>query len=936
MPGMSRICRLPTAVRNHLFFCILTALLVAPHLRAQQQPAPLKAVWAVDSVQVSRNATFSNVLVLHNTAADTLSVTAVTPVLDYAGALLNPKAPVKLAPGNTARLPIKMLANTAFLKQNVRDLTYSIQYTSSTGPQQATASFSLQKEEFRDIILMPLQREIYADPAQPHTIISFVVDNRGFADRSLEISIKTEPEALVLSAPRQTLTLGPLEQKRIELTVNTPRQTLRYPEYRISITARDQGGDEQVGYTEIMYTVLTANRQLTPVFNSMSLENFAELNYTGYSGGYDMLNLRANKALTLAGDWKGRLNINTDYYPTSSLYSVYDTWAEATRGRTALRVGNIQGTDYDYAVTGRGARAAAGIGSHSEIEALALENEYSLFGSYFSGSRNARMAGVKFSYGRTRPTAGKISYLYEDNLRLATESHQAHWTDRWALHKDHLLQLAAGVSSEEGKIRGDHHYGAVGTVNYEGKAGSWAFSSFNTVATSAYTGLTRGTLMLNERVSRQLSGGSTVFLNYEQNRSAPKYLGFQQVSDLVAEPLLYPRYYYSTRSATLGWQVGWHRWNFMWAPRVEQQRSENNTFVRELLAYRLQSSASTVFGAHNINLSAEYSYARHGGTDWFSSLRATASYRYRELSVTGTVQHNPLYVTELPADGQPIEQFTNYNVYASYALRKTDFPLVVNLSAGFNYSQLYNNINTVLNAQLEYKTKSNWAATAFVNYGDFRTLITSGYRGSNYQFRLGIKKYFNTATEQGNYKVALQLFEDRNSNGLVDDGEPPVAEQLVRLDKYIARTDRQGKVSFLNVPSGTYTLRITDKEGAPSTEFTLNVTSNIRKKLGTVQKIRIAGRMQELRQEYDKVLTSAVGTNVYARDTAGKVYTTVVDQQDRFEFLLAPGTYEIYIQSDQFTYENPSQTVRLDPEKEPAELVFRYRKKDTEVRVKRF
>ncbi len=907
------------------------------HLAAQQQAPVLKVSWSADSVQVKRGTTFSNVLILQNPSAETVDVQEITPAAAYAGLLLMPKAPLALPPGTSLRLPLKMLANNEFLKQNKDRISFALRYASASGQHQATASFALQKEEFNDIALIPLQREIFADPAQPRTVISFIVENRGYTARSLDLILKTEPDGLPLNRPRQAVTLGPLEQKTVEVVVTAPRHLQRFPEYRISVTAQDPRTDQQAGYLEINYVLLTASRQLTPAFNSGVLENFAELTYAGYSGGYDMLNLRANKQLSLGGNWNARLNLNSDYYLTSSLYSVYDSWLETSRGRTSLRLGNVQGSDYDYSLTGRGLRAATGLGADAEIEALALENDYSLFGTYFSGGQTSRLAGAKFSYGRSRPSRGKLSYVYEDNLRLQTESHLTHWSGAVALPEGHQLQLSAGLSSEKGRIQRDQQYGAAASANYEGKAGAWTFSSLNTLATSGYAGLTRGSLMLNERLTRALSRGRTVSLSYEQNRVAPHYLSFQQQPPQASEPFAYPSYFYSTRAASLSYQFPWHAWSFLLAPRVENQRSENNNTVRELFAYRLQTSASAAFGTHSLNLNADYAVAKLvGPAGWFTSLSATASYRFRNLALTGTVQYNPMYVTELPADNTPLLDFTNYNLYASYFFRKTGNPFSANISAGFNYSQLYRNVNSTLNAQLEYKTKSNWAATALLNYGDFRTLNSAGYHGNNYQFRVGLKKYFNTATEQGNHKIALQVFEDRNSNGQLDDGEQPAAQQLVRLDKYIARTDAHGRVSFLNVPTGSYTLKITDANGAPQTEFVLEVTSNIRRKLGIIQKVRVTGRMEEIKQSYDTVETSAVGTNVYARDTAGTTYTTVVDQQDRFEFLLPPGTYEVYIQSDQYNYEESQQSVVVRTGTAHPELLFRYRKKDTEVKVRKF
>src|SRR5690606_29181365 len=119
-------------------------------------------------------------------------------------------------------------------------------------------------------------------------------------------------------------------------------------------------------------------------------------------------------------------------------------------------------------------------------------------------------------------------------------------------------------------------------------------------------------------------------------------------------------------------------------------------------------------------------------------------------SMNGTAQYNPNTVYDLNYFSENTKDFINYNVYSSYNFKALQNKITGYLSAGVNYSELYNNINQNLNANLEYRFAQSWAAMGYVNYSNYESLLANSFKGDNYQFKIGIKKYFPT-TDSGAY-----------------------------------------------------------------------------------------------------------------------------------------------------------------------------------------
>ncbi|MCM4167647.1 hypothetical protein DHD08_08125 [Arenibacter sp. H213] len=903
-----------------------------------QDSREIEAYFEVDSVAIVKGATFINFFVVKNTGSSEITVQDLAPQEKYPGLLFYPKATFSLTPGEEKRLPLKFIANLDFMKMSSNKVAFSFSYTSSTTSKNVATSFNIKKEDDRSIAIYPFSRENHLNPALPESSILLFVQNRGYSKRSIRLDFQSLPEGLEITPKQQTISLEGLEKRMVEIKVAPRKQNVLFPDYNIQVNATDLMDNKNVGSSHIQLVVLSSNRQIARGMDAVRGNNFAEINYNQNSSGFNYLQLRGNTEFAATENLYGRFNLNTDYYPQDGLYNLYDTWLELEHKTAVVRIGNVQGSDYDFSVSGRGGKIATALGAHSEVEVLALENNYSLYGTYFPQTEGAKMAGAKYSFGNPKAFNGKLSYIFEHDPRLSIDTQVANLASSFSLSEQHNFRVEAGLSQEKGILNKDENTGATAELNYDTSIGNWNFQSLNSYATKSYAGLSRGSYFFNQRIGREFSGSKRAFLLYQSSQVEPEYLSNQQSQNQPGGFASYPKYFHSTEAVKLGYQFSVQNWNFLFSPQIEQQKSENNLMARGLLSYRLHTNIGTTFGDHGINISAEYSNSKEDSSvDWFNSLRATLSYRFNGFSLNGTAQWNPTTVNDFNSYYNTDQEFVNYNLYSSYNFQVLSGSLSGSVSAGANYSELYQNLSKNISGNLEYKISTNWSTTGYFNYSDYESIQSYGYSGYNYQFRVGVKKYFTVATSMGNHKVSLQLFEDANFNGLLDSGERVLANEVVKLDKYVALTDKNGKLTFQNVPQGTYKLEVNQSAGARlMMDPMIMVSRNVNLKVGLVKNIRVTGKLTEIRQVYDFKETTVTGIVVYAKSEEGLVHTAVVNQNSEFEFFLKDGKYDIYIENDKYSYINPKQTIVVKNTDYTESLLFEYKKKDTEIKVKKF
>ncbi len=889
-----------------------------------------------DTISVEQGQSFINFLVLNNLSDQDITIQNLSAQEKYSGLLLSTQSSYTLLKGERKRFPIKFIANVDFMKMKTQNIIYQLTYSREGNTHDLKASFFIERNEVKQIALYSFSRDNYINPTQSESTFSVFVENRGYSQRSIKLSFQSTPETLDLNPKEIIVSLEGQEKRLVEFQVSVRQRNNFYPDYNIRVKATDLITNENVGNTYLKLVVLSNNRQVLPSHGAQMGSNFVEMTYNEQSSGFNYLQFKGNTAFSISKDVNATLNVAADYYLTENQYNLYDTWLEVERKNSLVRIGNVYANDYDYSVSGRGGLIKTQIGENRNLEVFALENNYNLYGTYFTESKGANIVGAKYQFGTVNTFNGKVSYLFDHNPRLETESHLAHGTSTFKLDSIHNFQLDAGLSYERGLIYQDENSGLSAGINYRSNIGKWDFQSANSLATKSYVGLNRGSFNLNQNLGYQLARRQRIFLQYQNGQVEPEYITPQN----SPQGSIYqrPHYFYSMQSAQLGYQFVLANWNILLAPEVEKQKNTSNFISNELLSYRLRTNIGSTFGQHGVNLTLEYSISKAAlNPEWFESFKSNISYRFKNFSLNGSLQVNPQNVIDLNNYNYNNDEFVNYNIYASYNFQSNNRNLIGSFSAGTNFSGLYNNQNHNLSGNLEYKISPSWATTAYGNYSSYQSNDAYGYIGDNYQFRVGIKKYFIKATMAGNHKVSVQLFEDTNSNGKLDVSEKVLANEPVNLNNFVAITDKNGRVNFQNVPSGSYNLKVNESAGLRlMIDPMIVVDRNLKLEVGLVKNKRITGRLVEIKQEYDVLDTDVRGIIVYARNQAGEVQSTVVNQNNEFEFFLKDEVYDIYIQNNKYNYSEALKRIDVKSATENDILIFEYSKKDTTIKVKKF
>lgn len=891
-----------------------------------------------DSIAVEQGKTFTNFLILQNTTPEEVRITNLFPSQNYPGAILVPPQSFSLKGNEKKRFPIKFIVNIDFMKLESSEIKFDIDYIFDGKQQEQSAIFSVIKKTETQVAVYPFARENYINPSDTETTVSVYVENRSYSKRSLKVNFQSYSEKLKITPKEQYILLEGQEKKLVEVNVALKYRNDFYPDYNIQIEVMDLMNNEKVGSTNLQVIALTHSRQVIRGTGSQYGKNFVEASYSEASSGQNYVQFRGNTEFSAGKEMRASINLSGDFFLQENKYNLYDTWVELQRKDTHFRAGNMYVSDYDYSISGRGAKVNTSVGANKNIELFALENNYSLIGNYFPEDKGALVVGGKYSFGSLYGSKGKISYILDHNSRLQTQSHLAHAETSFQIGSIHNFMAEAGISHEKGLFYNDENMGSSLAFNYNSHLGRWDFQSSNSFSSKHYVGLNRGSFNLNQNIGYNLAPQKQIFINYQNSEIDPEYLLFQTSYQGSNYPQFRPNYYFSSQSAQIGYQFVLLNWNVLLAPKVEKQKNTANFNSNELFAYRLQSNLRNSFGKHSINLAMEYSYSKSDYiVDWFHSFKTNISYRYGNFSLHGNFQANPNTVLDLNRSNFNQTGFYSYNVYGAYNFKSPSHAFMGSLSMGTNYSELYKNRNQNINGNLEYRISTSWSATGYGNYSYYSSTHRYGFSGDNYQFKVGLKKYFAPATTPGNHRVKLQLFEDNNGNGKLDPTENILANRSVKLDDYIAVTDKHGKVIFQNVPKGEYTLKINEDAGSKlAMDPRIFIDRNIKMEVGVIKIQRITGNLTEIKQAYDALDSDVRGIIVYAKDGEGQIKTTVVNQNEQFEFFLKDGIYDIYIENEKFHFHNPVQKVEIKSGKLIEALLFEYSKKDTTIKVKKF
>ena len=460
------------------------------------------------------------------------------------------------------------------------------------------------------------------------------------------------------------------------------------------------------------------------------------------------------------------------------------------------------------------------------------------------------------------------------------------WTDRQNFRWE--ASLDGGMSQDQNNNH-QQKGGVLASLSVTGVLHKkLSFSSSNTFSTAYYPGQRKGAQVISERLSYRLGklGMWTAYNYYHYN---PK---------TVSSVYNYQSMYGSSR-AEIGLSTNLGKVSLSFAPYYSTNSSRyfalNTTINPKITAWRTQTQVSYSQQLFSAYISGDIGFGKNSLTDkkelqWHMN----SSLRYGFFNISGSMQVGSYYATDALNSyiaGSPTYKIVTVTPRIQHAF----FHRTLDFNAGLSYNYINSSgKNLSMDARVQYKISSGSSlAASFIRY-------STGYSNTAYN---SLQLNFTTALPTmrvGTRQNSLELlfYKDVNDNGVYDKGIDSLAiGQQVSINQTRLLTDKNGRVLYRNLPSGSYNIGNMRSDRWYSVSQVVVLT---RKKQTLSIPLHKIGMVEgNVRYSYSKfsyeVNRQKQGLTIKAVDNKGTVYTTLTDDYGHYILYLPTGLYSVYV-----------------------------------------
>lgn len=890
-----------------------------------------------DSLTIEAGISFSNDLLIKNTALHTIKIDSIQPAEPWPGILFTPEFSAPLHANEQQILKVKMIADKALMRSAIRKIEYHIYYTENGITKISKASFHIARPISNYLVMGTSSGEAFYNPAVNENFVNLFVENPGYETRNIVLKYQLLPEEFLATAIQQEMvSLTPKERKLIQVRLLTRKKNAYYPDYSLSVTAYEPGSTQAISGTVIPVRTLAEKRNMSYSGAGNIYKNYLELQFNRSNQANEFVQFRSNMEQKPGPGKVIELNTTADYFVNYRFLNLYDTWLSFQTPKTFSRVGNINAQGYDMNIAGRGALFQYKISPKTQIEILGTNNSFLLYSSATHLADPGYSIGTRLDHRINNSKTMSTSYVFNQNNFTGVQSHLA--TANIPIINDsvHSLVLEGGASNSEGIHQHKKYPGGALGLSYSLERKHFSFVSNNYFSSPYYAGLRKGALNFYEFVRYQFTNNSNIFFLYSGSVNKPKFV----VNDSTSFLLYQVNNSFITHQLETGYGRTINGYTFTLAPNYNYQLySLPGTMEYE--AYRTKLNIAKLYNKHALNFTVDYGIGKIIDTDKsFHSTRLLLNYRIASFYIDGMANINPSNVYDVTM-AQDNDRFRNYSITTGYNLNSPGSKLSGNAYIGYNYINTYQSRNYFSSALLSYKIGRDWYANGNITYSSFQNnRSSSGF--SNFQFSIGLKKAFtqwSSATGNEN-NIILEVFEDHDQNGKRNGKEPLLPGTIIQLNKTtVAITDTRGRIKLNQVPEATYyiTAQRNDQRLDILTGDSIHINKNKHFAIPVIKTYTRTGTLQEIKAEYDIQVQDASGITIYAQNTqTGKTYNTVTSFEGVFQLKLPAGHYLIYIRNDRYEINNNNQEITVDNLNQDAPLIFHYKNKDIRINVKQF
>ncbi|WET70763.1 hypothetical protein [Sphingobacterium sp.] len=942
-------------IRSLLVFVFLfcySALFLS--IAKSQQQYDIAFHFEYDSILISSSQTFSNKLTIVNYTDRTVELTARSNDTKTLQGLIKLPPLIQLKAHETKMFPLKYMTDRRTISNAIQKFSVGLNSEDTTLIIQPPQVFYTKLDVQAALLIQSELSEYFIDQSTGQTQFLVRALNTGLIPLTFQLQFGNLPSELEINGETLPITLAAGGQSLLTFTARMRTKKIA-TDVELTMVAVEAGG-KQLASSRVRIMTVGSVKRFGSAMNlqNQPYNNMIALRYLNMGQDISVYQLQGYGNLELSKESSLSYRMNVDYFRSQRALNMYDSYLNYQTEKWGLKAGNIY-ENLDQYVNGRGLRANYKFDKSRSINVYAVQNNYFLWNQMNSFSPGGGVLGLKYAFTSEKNQESSLAYLHsKDNYRnvrshLLSGKGYKDWTEK------QNLTWEAGTSVEQ-LDAGGHKFGLAAGVNYNGIFNEVQVSSINYYSSPYYVGLRRGLLQSDSRVVIPLDEAKNISIRMSFMDNQPKY----QVGDR--------NYLFNNSNRIeiyeLGYRTALGRLNVDLRPYWMKQRADYHSWLglgNVAVAWK-SSSIRTVADlnfftqSHRFSLQTDYGYTYRNTAEKpiapFHSLRVSGNYDNALVGFNAFVQINPYYLSDLLAT------YANSN-YRMYSLGpNTHFEafghnLQVQLATMYSYYGFSRSNNLSINGNARWRMKDNWSLTADIFYTFIKgklLFITDPinppqpqpldrYSFNNRQIRIGIEKNFGHRGHYKGYRLQLTCFDDKNNNGIRDSEEPSVESVLIRIGKDAAMTDEKGRVKFVDMEAGSFSIQAENNQGwisqGPST---IVLTKNQSMDIPLIKTKSAKGKMQLITNKYLESKPDLSGIRITANDRQGKKYNTLTNEAGEYVFYLPIGFYKLTVDTEgmPFVIENSNCEVEVKAEGLTELPSLRYSDQRRKVGVKRF
>ena len=894
---------------------------VSPNMNDQLRSAFTTRLLYDSVISVSNKDFVYNTLTINNTTSGKLDIQVV--VTSPAGwqMVTTNLVNVTLQPFGSTIIPMRFSPSIG----NTSEWAHArIEYRLNNVIDSRKSFFKMKVQEYAGFKAMLPNSNMVLTGYQKNVGLPVYVKNSGNTSGSYVVTANNQllklgsKQDIVLSAGKDTTVYVPVQLSESQFSM------LKKEDIKVTVT---NSKGENINLIQVLSKVGNILKDHTSAYLDMPLQLEAGVMYTG-----------SESPVQYYGALYGTLDFNDDNHLSMSMRS--NTIAQGQTNQNSMvrfdftgkhlqaSAGNIQGAG-EFMVDGYGVR----------------------LGYQWKSSNKAEVFGMlKSRVGDTKVFGAALHLGLNDHIRI---------TDAFSLSTDNIRRVNSGILSQvtEFKIN-TAKLSLITGVGAEQNNGNLSDGTQNTLAgtslgynfqwdnkhfaavsnvmmnSNSYPGIFKGQ-RLQAHDFRWLKGAGFVGGYYEYN--------FRKQNYWLDTLLLMDRFNLKTTNYGLKTGINLKGTNLVLAAGNQKQLQDGTENFQTSYNYLNLNISSLIAKKVFLNISSfggVISATGDGPKDKVFVTTTQGNLQYKTFGLSFRYDNGPYYHQEYAAYTDNHKKYERIIFSPFLELQLLKKSLSARLQGNFARTMPSDVSNTSVLANINYSHPKGYDfnISGIVPVGGSnanQTYVSATFRMKLKTPFIAVRKYYN---------LKMVLFKDKNSNGVRDAGEEPVAGQTLSLNGDLFVSDGQGVVAYKNTERGVY-----KADFGYSSKLKGWIPSE-----GTIQKFELSGNSTiEVAYKVSRVLSGKLlvqvdsfsttpfnPSNIKVSATSGKgeVFSTLTDDNGEFYFNLPSGNYIITLSelafSDQFRPVQFSQSADL-MSNHVKTIYFEIKQKRRQINIKR-